>query len=171
MTCALLLSLHKLKTLHETVQYCNYLINNSFAANPPTASQSTLTTTKILSSSTNSISTSAAPESTSSTNSSSTTKETSSSTTTMIQTETTSATTIQSTTTTTKSTTLTSADLSLCSNALWAVDSYCDDEMNNPECNYDGGACCEPEIIDDWCNFCICHEDGTRHPPVGGVGK
>ena len=89
----------------------------------------------------------------------------------MIQTETTSATTIQSTTTTTKSTTLTSADLSLCSNALWAVDSYCDDEMNNPECNYDGGACCEPEIIDDWCNFCICHEDGTRHPPVGGVGK
>ena len=29
-----------------------------------------------------------------------------------------------------------------CGSPQWANDMYCDDENNNPSCNYDGGACC-----------------------------
>merc|ERR1712142_1254520 len=33
--------------------------------------------------------------------------------------------------------------LSTCSRRDWIGDVFCDDENNNPECNYDGGACCK----------------------------
>ena len=43
----------------------------------------------------------------------------------------------------------------------YADDLYCDDENNNAECNYDGGACCQEnpqEGWDNWCTICECKE-------------
>ena len=39
----------------------------------------------------------------------------------------------------------------------------CDDEFNIYLCNYDGGACCQTQIDDSNCDFCLCHLDGERH--------
>ena len=33
---------------------------------------------------------------------------------------------------------------------------YCNDETNNPECNFDGGDCCGSCINTDYCNNCTC---------------
>ena len=38
-------------------------------------------------------------------------------------------------------------------------DSYCDDENNNLECNYDSGDCCGPNVNTQYCTECICFED------------
>ena len=38
-------------------------------------------------------------------------------------------------------------------------DGVCDDETNNPECGYDGGDCCGPNAIMDFCQDCLCKED------------
>jgi hypothetical protein len=43
-------------------------------------------------------------------------------------------------------------------------DGACDDDNNYEECNWDGGDCCEDAIVDWYCNECICHLDGLRHP-------
>jgi len=46
---------------------------------------------------------------------------------------------------------------SKCEDASWIGDKYCDDETNNPECNYDGGDCCKKFDIkgsDCWDSFC-----------------
>ena len=51
-----------------------------------------------------------------------------------------------------------------CPNPEWAIDDNCDDDLNTPICNFDGGACCLPSIHDQFCILCICYEDGTRHP-------
>ena len=32
-------------------------------------------------------------------------------------------------------------------------DKYCDDDNNNAECQYDGGACCNKKVA-GWNNFC-----------------
>ena len=46
----------------------------------------------------------------------------------------------ESTPTTTRTTlTLTPSG---CGSPYWANDKWCDDENNNPSCNFDGGACC-----------------------------
>ena len=37
----------------------------------------------------------------------------------------------------------------------WANDDFCDDENNTPECNYDGGACCQISPEDGWDDYCI----------------
>ena len=34
-----------------------------------------------------------------------------------------------------------------------ATDNFCDDEYNNAECNWDGGACCDNHN-DGWDKFC-----------------
>ena len=39
--------------------------------------------------------------------------------------------------------------------------SYCDDENNNAECNFDNGDCCPPHGLDNWdqhCTACECKE-------------
>ena len=41
----------------------------------------------------------------------------------------------------------------------WINDTICDDENNVPECNYDGGDCCQENPPDDWnvtCSQCEC---------------
>merc|ERR1712021_244340 len=40
-------------------------------------------------------------------------------------------------------------------------DNYCDDQNNNPECDFDGGDCCQDEAAEGWnqyCNDCLCLE-------------
>lgn len=56
-----------------------------------------------------------------------------------------------------------------CANPQWTTDEFCDDVTNTVECDYDGGACCWAMINDDYCNECICHSDGTRHPSANSA--
>ena len=35
-------------------------------------------------------------------------------------------------------------------------DGFCNDETNNPECNFDGGDCCGPCIVKNQCSRCTC---------------
>merc|ERR1712051_570902 len=47
-----------------------------------------------------------------------------------------------------------------CGSPHWATDGYCDDENNNADCNYDGGACCFNDFSgwDHFCTDCDCLE-------------
>merc|ERR1711963_1230214 len=47
-----------------------------------------------------------------------------------------------------------------CGSPQWATDQWCDDENNNEECNWDGGACCFNDFggWDDYCEDCECYE-------------
>jgi len=47
-----------------------------------------------------------------------------------------------------------------CNSPEWANDQFCDDENNNADCNWDGGACCANNASgwDDWCTDCECLE-------------
>ena len=36
-------------------------------------------------------------------------------------------------------------------------DGYCNDETNQPNCNFDGGDCCGPCINKEFCSECQCH--------------
>jgi len=47
-----------------------------------------------------------------------------------------------------------------CGTPSWANDKWCDDENNNADCNWDGGACCfnEAQGWDDYCEDCKCKE-------------
>ena len=38
-------------------------------------------------------------------------------------------------------------------------DGYCDDDCNFPECGYDGGDCCGPDVKFNYCWECICKEN------------
>ena len=35
-------------------------------------------------------------------------------------------------------------------------DGFCNDETNNPECNFDGGDCCGQCILKHQCSECTC---------------
>ena len=46
------------------------------------------------------------------------------------------------------------------------ADTYCDDDNNNAECNYDGGDCCNNDK-DGWNNFCSacdCKDPSGKEP-------
>merc|ERR1711956_17065 len=47
-----------------------------------------------------------------------------------------------------------------CGSPSWATDKWCDDENNNAECNWDGGACCLNDYSgwDTYCTDCECIE-------------
>ena len=45
-----------------------------------------------------------------------------------------------------------------CGSPQWANDNYCDDENNNVACNFDGGACCGPNVMKIFCSKCQCLE-------------
>ena len=36
-------------------------------------------------------------------------------------------------------------------------DGICDDENNNESCQFDGGDCCGPDVVTDFCVECICY--------------
>ena len=44
-----------------------------------------------------------------------------------------------------------------CDFELWVGNSFCDDEANTWNCNYDGGDCCGPCVNDEYCSNCTCH--------------
>ena len=60
-------------------------------------------------------------------------------------------------------TTTTTNILSGCGSPQWANDKWCDDENNNVNCNWDGGACCNNNAAgwDTYCKECECLESGT----------
>ena len=35
-------------------------------------------------------------------------------------------------------------------------DGFCDDEANTKSCDYDGGDCCGPNVLIDYCTICEC---------------
>merc|ERR1712051_869554 len=47
-----------------------------------------------------------------------------------------------------------------CGSPQWATDEWCDDENNNADCNYDGGACCSNTFggWDNYCTDCECKD-------------
>ena len=69
--------------------------------------------------------------------------------------ETTKITALTSTTTasTSSTTASTSTTLSGCGSPQWAKDQWCDDENNNSGCDFDGGACCNNNLV-GWDTFC-----------------
>ena len=48
---------------------------------------------------------------------------------------------------------------SSCPMSNYVADGFCDDDTNNQLCNFDGGDCCGPYVIFDFCIECICKED------------
>ena len=42
-------------------------------------------------------------------------------------------------------------------------DGYCQDEINNERCNYDGGDCCGVCVVTDHCSECNCLGNDTGH--------
>ena len=53
-----------------------------------------------------------------------------------------------------------------CGIPLYANDQWCDDENNNPSCNFDGGACCDNNISgwDDNCTVIYNHAFAINNP-------
>jgi len=53
----------------------------------------------------------------------------------------------------------------------WIGDNYCDDQNNNPECDFDGGDCCQEDAEegwDDYCEICECFDfPETTQAPEG----
>ena len=48
----------------------------------------------------------------------------------------------------------------------WYQDTFCDDELNTPECNYDGGDCCV-QRNEDWHKYCTaCDCIGMDCPSI-----
>ena len=41
---------------------------------------------------------------------------------------------------------------------------YCQDHVNNAECNYDGGDCCGPNVNKNYCADCICYSQHCDGP-------
>ena len=58
-----------------------------------------------------------------------------------------------------------------CNNVALVGNGFCDDETNNPDCNYDGGDCCAMNANTNSCSDCVCHLIETcvagYHPLVG----
>ena len=46
-------------------------------------------------------------------------------------------------------------------NIDWIGDTFCDDDNNNLDCNYDGGDCCGPNVDTTYCIGCQCLNDAT----------
>merc|ERR1712223_967798 len=53
-----------------------------------------------------------------------------------------------------------------CGSPQWATDEWCDDENNNAECNWDGGACCNNTGAgwDNYCSACECLDPNAGTP-------
>ena len=55
---------------------------------------------------------------------------------------------------------------SSCGNPQWFNDGYCDDENNNPGCNFDGGDCCNNNYSgwDEYCKVIYNHAFLINNP-------
>ena len=47
-----------------------------------------------------------------------------------------------------------------CPNPSIVDNGLCNDEVNNEECNYDGGDCCGTCVNIEHCMTCVCYEGG-----------
>ena len=58
-----------------------------------------------------------------------------------------------------------------CDNVTLVGNGFCNDDTNNPDCNYDGGDCCVVNAKTNSCSECACHLIETcaagYHPLVG----
>ena len=54
-----------------------------------------------------------------------------------------------------------------CGSPHWATDQWCDDENNNADCNWDGGACCNNDFSgwDTYCSACECLDPNAGSGP------
>ena len=50
-------------------------------------------------------------------------------------------------------------------------DGFCDDDMNIPECDYDGQDCCRESVIDYFCIDCRCYESGCEGNILDGKNE
>ena len=52
-----------------------------------------------------------------------------------------------------------------CKISVWIGDGQCDDNMNQRNCDYDGGDCCLPnnQLNTDFCGDCFCHITEKTH--------
>ena len=41
----------------------------------------------------------------------------------------------------------------------WHGDGYCDDDLNNQACGFDGGDCCLEDVLTTFCIECLCLEN------------
>ena len=39
---------------------------------------------------------------------------------------------------------------------------FCDDGLNNAECQFDGGDCCGPSVNTNFCTLCTCKSSGKK---------
>ena len=46
----------------------------------------------------------------------------------------------------------------LATNPEYKGDGYCDDDLNNENCEYDGGDCCLENVNTEFCTDCECKE-------------
>jgi len=51
-----------------------------------------------------------------------------------------------------------------CGSPQWANDQWCDDENNNAECAWDGGACCGDDVNTQYCSACECLDPANGGP-------
>ena len=52
-------------------------------------------------------------------------------------------------------------DLGQCSDPDLVGDSFCHDSTNTPECDYDGGDCCQDYLFPIFCQDCLCYKPIT----------
>merc|ERR1712156_842260 len=64
--------------------------------------------------------------------------------------------------------TTTAPPVSGCGSPQWANDQWCDDENNNEDCNWDGGACCNNTFggWDHYCSDCECLDPNAGTGPT-----
>ena len=43
-----------------------------------------------------------------------------------------------------------------CGSPHWKGDTWCDDENNNENCDWDGGDCCGSDVKETYCSICAC---------------
>ena len=65
-------------------------------------------------------------------------------------------------------TTTTISTRSGCVSPQYGNDQWCDDENNNPSCNFDSGACCNNNVIgwDEYCTVIYNHAFLINNPHV-----
>ena len=51
-----------------------------------------------------------------------------------------------------------------CQNLHLVSNGFCNDDTNNPECNYDDGDCCV-NVKTDYCSACLCSASGVITSP------
>ena len=57
-----------------------------------------------------------------------------------------------------------------CANPDWVKDGFCDDEINNLDCYFDGGDCCGDGINTAYCTLCQCKDENSNFTTLSSIG-